>query len=33
MTIVAIQDLEARAQTAWTKLSAQLSGLAPYLER
>ena len=33
MTIVAIQDLEARAQAAWTRLTAQLSGLAPYLER
>ncbi len=33
MTIAAIQDLEARAQGAWTRLTAQLAGLAPYLER
>ena len=33
MTIAAIQDLEARAQAAWTRLTAQLAGLAPYLER
>ena len=27
------QDLEARAQAAWNNLTAQLAGLAPYLER
>jgi hypothetical protein len=33
MTSAVIQDLESRAQAAWTRLTAQLSGLAPYLER
>jgi hypothetical protein len=27
------QDLEARAQAAWNNLTAQLAGMAPYLER
>ena len=33
MAIAAIQALERRSQAAWNHLTAQLAGLAPYLER
>jgi hypothetical protein len=33
MAITEVQDLETRSQAAWTRLMAQLDGLAPYLER
>ena len=33
MAIPAIQDLEARAEAAWSHLAAQLAGMEPYLER
>lgn len=33
MATTAIQDLEARSQAAWRSLTAQLDGMAPYLER
>jgi hypothetical protein len=33
MTIPAIQDLQTRAGAAWSRLTAQLDGMEPYLER
>ena len=33
MATTVIQDLEARSQAAWRSLTAQLDGMAPYLER
>jgi DinB superfamily len=33
MTTAVAQDLEARAEAAWTRLSAQLVGMSPFLER
>jgi hypothetical protein len=33
MTTTVVQDLESRAEAAWKNLTAQLSGMAPYLER
>jgi hypothetical protein len=33
MASTVVQDLEARSQAAWTNLTAQLVGMAPYLER
>ena len=33
MVTTAVQDLESRSQAAWDHLTAQLGGIAPYLER
>jgi DinB superfamily len=33
MATTTVQDLEARSQAAWKNLSAQLGGMAPFLER
>jgi hypothetical protein len=33
MATTVVRDLEARSTEAWTKLTAQLDGMAPYLER
>ena len=33
MASTVVQDLEARSQAAWSNLTAQLAGMAPYLER
>ncbi len=33
MATTAVQDLEVRSQAAWNNVAAQLTGMAPYLER
>jgi hypothetical protein len=33
MATAVVQDLKARSEAAWTNLTAQLAGMAPYLER